>query len=99
MVLLHGTLDVHVHEGKDLPASIVTRTAGFLKRCICCNAGPELIGSCDPYLCLDVGNTRRFRSSFVRSTHNPVWGECADICIADEADHLRVEVKVRTICS
>jgi hypothetical protein len=24
----------------------------MMKRIVCCNAGPALVGSCDPYVCL-----------------------------------------------
>lgn len=94
MVLLHGVLDVTVHEGRHLPASLMTQASGALKRIVCCGAGPQLLGSCDPYLCLDVGNTRRLRSSFCQSTHNPVWDERAEVYVADEAEELKIEVKV-----
>lgn len=94
MVLLHGMLDVTIHEGRNLPASFVTKAAGVMKRFVCCNAGPQLLGSCDPYVCIDVGNTRRLRSSFCQSTHNPTWNERAEVFLADEAEELIVQVKV-----
>lgn len=28
------------------------QAAGIMKRIVCCNAGPTLVGSCDPYVCL-----------------------------------------------
>lgn len=28
------------------------QAAGIMKRVVCCNAGPTLVGSCDPYVCL-----------------------------------------------
>jgi hypothetical protein len=97
MVLLHGILDVTIHEGKDLPVSIANQATGFVKRVLCCNQLPELAGSVDPYVCLDVGNTRRLRSSICQSTNDPVWNERVEVYVADEAEELRIEVKVRVL--
>lgn len=77
-----------------MPVSLLNRASGAVKRVICCGAGPHLVGSCDPYLCLDVGPTRRLRSSFCNNTHNPVWNERARVYVADEAEELRLQVKV-----
>lgn len=55
MVLLHGILDVTIHEAKDLPVSFSNQATGFVKRVLCCGNLPELTGSVDPYVCLDVG--------------------------------------------
>lgn len=96
MVLLHGVLDVHIIEAKDLPHSLINQAGGLVKRVLCCNAGPSLVGSCDPYLCLDVGKTRRLRSTIIQSTTNPEWNERAEVYVADEADTIKVEIKVRT---
>eukprot|EP00775_Hariotina_reticulata_P006308 gene6308-6543_t len=52
-----------------------------------------LAGSCDPYLCLDVGKTRRLRSAIITSTTNPKWDERAAVYLADEADTLKIEIK------
>ncbi|WIA08753.1 hypothetical protein OEZ85_008176 [Tetradesmus obliquus] len=93
MVLLHGILDVTIHEGKDLPMSIANQATGFVKRVLCCNQLPELAGSVDPYVCLDVGSTRRLRSSICQSTNDPVWNERVEVYVADEAEELRIEVK------
>jgi hypothetical protein len=40
-----------------------------MKRYICCGALPQLAGSCDPYLCLDVGKTRYAPSWLVTPIH------------------------------
>lgn len=36
------------------------QAAGIMKRVVCCNAGPTLVGSCDPYVCL--GESRHGRA-------------------------------------
>jgi hypothetical protein len=94
MVLLHGVLDVHIKEAQDLPHSLINQAGGLVKKVLCCSAGPQLAGSCDPYLCLDVGKTRRLRSAIITSTTNPKWDERASVYLADEADTLKIEIKV-----
>lgn len=47
---------------QDLSSTYRIEVVGCMKRYICCGALPQLAGSCDPYLCLDVGNTRYGRS-------------------------------------
>jgi hypothetical protein len=61
MVLLHGVLHVMAHEAQGLPTTRKIQAVGALKRFVCCGMLPDLAGSCDPYLCLDVGSTRRLR--------------------------------------
>lgn len=34
------------------PVVVSVQAAGLVKRVMCCNAGPTLVGSCDPYVCL-----------------------------------------------
>jgi hypothetical protein len=94
MVLLHGTLDVIVHEAQYLPTSLSTRVGSLVKHALCCGYGPALVGSLDPYVCLDVGTTRRLRSSVVRASRHPRWNERCQVLLADEADSLRFQVKV-----
>lgn len=67
MVLLHGVLHVTAHEARDLPTTRRIEAVGILKRFVCCGMLPELAGSCDPYLCLDVGHTRRLRHELLHS--------------------------------
>lgn len=98
MPLLHGVLHVHVHEACDLVTTARIQTVGFLKKWVCCGMLPELSGSCDPYLCLDVGNTRRLRTRFIPATHHPVWNEEHEVYVADEADEIKIEVKVSMGC-
>jgi hypothetical protein len=43
---------------QDLTSTYRIQVVGCMKRYICCGALPQLSGSCDPYLCLDVGTTR-----------------------------------------
>lgn len=43
---------------QDLASTYRIQVVGCMKRYICCGALPQLSGSCDPYLCLDVGRTR-----------------------------------------
>jgi hypothetical protein len=42
-----------------------------------------------------VGKTRRLRSTIIHNCHNPVWIERANVYVADEAEDLTLEVKVR----
>eukprot|EP00879_Flechtneria_rotunda_P013406 GHRR01013996.1.p1 GENE.GHRR01013996.1~~GHRR01013996.1.p1 ORF type:complete len:724 (+),score=209.94 GHRR01013996.1:247-2418(+) len=93
MPLLHGVLQVVVYEAQNLPTTRRIQAVGCIKRYVCCGALPQLAGSCDPYLCLDVGNTRRVRSRFIQGTHNPVWNERHEVYVADEADQLKIEIK------
>lgn len=97
MPLLHGVLHVHVHEACDIATTARIQTVGFLKKYVCCGMLPDLAGSCDPYFCLDVGNTRRLRTRFIHSTHNPVWNEKHEVYLADEANEIKIEVKVSRI--
>lgn len=45
--------------------------------------------------CADVGKTRRLRSAIIQNSHNPVWNQRAIVYVADEADDLTLEVKVK----
>lgn len=94
MPLLHGILHVHVHEAVDIATTVRIKTVGFLKKYVCCGMLPELSGSCDPYLCLDVGSTRRLRTRIVAASQHPVWNEKHEVYLADEAEELKIEVKV-----
>lgn len=94
MPLLHGALHVFAHEATHLAVTRRIRAVGCLKRYVCCGMLPELSGSCDPYLCLDVGSTRRLRTRFIVGTHNPQWNEQHEVYVADEAEQLTLEVKV-----
>lgn len=95
MVLLHGVLDVTIQRATNLPSTMRARvTTGLKAFCICCGGGPELMGSVDPYVCLDVGTTRRLRSRIVRNTYDPVWNEHYLINVADEAKEIKLWVKV-----
>lgn len=46
----------------------------------------------------DVGKTRRLRSTIIQNSHEPVWNQRATVYLADEAEDLTVEVKVRDSC-
>jgi hypothetical protein len=37
---------------------------------------------------------RRLRTRFIEGTHNPVWNERHEVYLADEADTLKISVKV-----
>lgn len=91
--MLHGVLHVHVHEACDIATTRRIQAVGCLKKYVCCGMLPELSGSCDPYLCLDVGSTRRLRTRFIPASHNPVWDERHEVYLADEAEELKIEVK------
>lgn len=38
---------------------------------------------------------RRLRTRFIEATHNPVWNERHEVYLADEADTIKLWVKVR----
>jgi hypothetical protein len=46
-------------------------------------------------VCTDVGKTRRLRSPIIQNSHNPVWNQKAIVYVADEAEDITVEIKVR----
>lgn len=94
MPLLHGVLHATIHEAVDLATTRGIQAVGCLKKYVCCGMLPDLAGSCDPYLRLNVGGTRRLHTRFIQSTQNPVWNERFEIFLADEADELKVEIKV-----
>jgi C2 domain len=94
MVLLHGVLDVTVHEAQHLPTTLKTQATSIVKRFLCCNYGPQVYGSLDPYTVMDVGQTRRLRTRFISGTSNPEWNERHEVYVADEAEDIRFEVKV-----
>eukprot|EP00882_Tetradesmus_deserticola_P024873 GHRQ01027215.1.p2 GENE.GHRQ01027215.1~~GHRQ01027215.1.p2 ORF type:complete len:112 (-),score=29.48 GHRQ01027215.1:318-653(-) len=94
MPLLHGALHVFVYQATNLAVTRRIQAVGCLKRYICCGMLPELSGSCDPYLCLDIGSTRRLRTRFIVGTHNPDWHEQHEVYVADEAEQITLEVKV-----
>jgi hypothetical protein len=37
---------------------------------------------------------RRLRTRFIEGTHNPVWNERHEVYLADEADVIKISVKV-----
>jgi hypothetical protein len=37
---------------------------------------------------------RRLRTRFIEATHNPVWNERHEVYLADEADTIKLSVKV-----
>jgi len=43
-MLLHGVLYVVIFEAKHLPSSLLAAAQGCLRRYVCCNAGPDLVG-------------------------------------------------------
>eukprot|EP00882_Tetradesmus_deserticola_P025421 GHRQ01027922.1.p1 GENE.GHRQ01027922.1~~GHRQ01027922.1.p1 ORF type:complete len:406 (+),score=151.50 GHRQ01027922.1:296-1513(+) len=93
MPLLHGALHVFAYQATNLAVTRRIQAVGCLKRYICCGMLPELSGSCDPYLCLDIGSTRRLRTRFIVGTHNPDWHEQHEVYVADEAEQITLEVK------
>lgn len=54
-----------------------------LTRCMCWAA-------CNP----PVPPCRRLRTRFIEGTHNPVWDERFEVYLADEADTIKLTVKV-----
>lgn len=48
-------------------------------------------GTYDPLLPM----CRRLRTRFIEATHNPVWEERHEVYLADEADTIKLWVKVR----
>lgn len=112
MPLLHGVLDVYVHEAtvsssspcplrtaprhctcfpahcythlaghprsflgaaQNLSSTYRIQVVGCMKRYICCGALPALAGSCDPYLCLDVGQTRCVNTQQGEGNQSTTW--------------------------
>lgn len=70
------------------------QAASVVKRYVCCGHGPALYGSCDPYAVLEVEGTRRLRTSIIQGNPNPEWEEQFRVYVADEAQKLRIVVKV-----
>jgi hypothetical protein len=67
-----------VGAAQDLSSTYRIQVVGCMKRYICCGALPALAGSCDPYLCLDVGHTRCVNSnSRGWGHHNSTWLDTA----------------------
>jgi hypothetical protein len=93
-VLLHGTLDVTIIKADHLPITAWTKITSIFKKYVCCNMLPELVGSCDPYCCMDVGTTRRLRTTFMKNVTHPVWNEHFEVDVADEAKDILFSVKV-----
>jgi hypothetical protein len=94
MVLLHGVLDVFVDRAEHLPTTFKTQCASFVKRVLCCGAGPALYGSCDPYAVLELQGTRRLRTSVLAGATSPEWEERFEVFVADEVERVRMVVKV-----
>jgi hypothetical protein len=70
-----------------------------VKRIVCCGFGPATYGSCDPYVVLEVQGTRRLRSSVKSGETSPEWEERFEVHVADEAQKLRMVIKVRLLLS
>lgn len=98
-VLLHGALDVHVEGAEHLPRTVATALGSFVRRFVCCGFGPALYGSVDPYAVLEVGGTRRLRTSVKAGDTSPRWDERFDVLVADEAAQLRMVIKVCACCA
>lgn len=97
MVLLHGVLEVTIHEANNLPnVQLSSHVKSAVSRlCMCCAAAPELIGRVDPYAVMDVGITRRARTRFIKNQPRSVkWEEQFELYLADEAEEFTFEVKV-----
>jgi hypothetical protein len=94
-VFLHGTLDVKIHKADNLPVTARIKATSFMKRYVCCGMLPDVVGSCDPYCCMDVGSTRRLRSTIKVGQTSPEWYERFEVYVADEARTIEFSVKVR----
>jgi hypothetical protein len=63
--------------------------------CCRCIAGDVLsVGWCCKASALPTRLCRRLRTRFIEATHNPVWDERHEVYLADEADTIKVWVKV-----
>ena len=82
-------------KAENLPVTARIKATSFLKRYVCCGMLPDIVGSCDPYCTMSVGDTTRLRSSIMVGSTSPEWNERSEVYVADEAKTIEFSVKVR----
>ncbi|GJM91275.1 hypothetical protein PR202_ga07636 [Eleusine coracana subsp. coracana] len=90
VVLLHGSLDMCVHDARCLPNKDVfsTKIGTFLG-----NKVPGAVGTSDPYVTVQVSSATVARTYVVSNNANPVWEQHFLVPVAHEAAEVQFVVK------
>jgi phospholipase D1/2 len=92
-VLLHGSLDIWIHEARNLPnKDILSNTMGGLLKS--CTSAPEGAASTsDPYVTVLVASATVARTSVIQDDENPRWAQHFLVPVAHEAAAVNFVVK------
>ncbi|GJN19948.1 hypothetical protein PR202_gb07268 [Eleusine coracana subsp. coracana] len=90
VVLLHGSLDMCVHDARCLPNKdmFTTKIGDFLG-----NKIPGTVGTSDPYVTVQVSSATVARTYVVSNNANPVWEQHFLVPVAHEAAEVQFVVK------
>ncbi|KAM0926643.1 hypothetical protein ACQ4PT_003646 [Festuca glaucescens] len=92
-VLLHGSLDILIHEARNLPnKDILSNTMGGLLKS--CTSAPEGAASTsDPYVTVLVASATVARTYVIQDDENPRWAQHFLVPVAHEAAAVNFVVK------
>ncbi|KAK1653609.1 hypothetical protein QYE76_071414 [Lolium multiflorum] len=92
-VLLHGSLDILIHEARNLPnKDILSNTMGGLLKS--CTSAPEGAASTsDPYVTVLVASATVARTYVIQDDENPRWAQHFLVPVAHEAATVNFVVK------
>nr|CAB3497259.1 unnamed protein product [Digitaria exilis] len=91
-VLLHGSLDIWIHEARNLPnMDILSKTVRDLI-CTKSRASDQAMTS-DPYVTVQVGSAVVARTFVIPDNENPVWAQHFVVNVAHEAAAVNFVVK------
>nr|CAB3502214.1 unnamed protein product [Digitaria exilis] len=91
-VLLHGSLDIWIHEARNLPnMDILSKTVRDLI-CTKSKASDQAMTS-DPYVTVQVGSAVVARTFVIPDNENPVWAQRFVVNVAHEAAAVNFVVK------
>ncbi|CAN6314264.1 unnamed protein product [Urochloa humidicola] len=90
-VLLHGSLDIWIHEARNLPnKDILSKTVRDL---ICSKKKSSEAMTSDPYVTVQVGSAVVARTFVIPDDENPVWAQHFAVNVAHEAAAVNFVVK------
>ncbi|KAK4269670.1 hypothetical protein QN277_022798 [Acacia crassicarpa] len=93
VLLLHGNLDICVHEAKNLPnMDMFHKTLGDVVGKLPGNMGMNKITS-DPYVTISVSNAVIARTFVISNSENPVWTQHFHVPVAHNAAEVHFAVK------
>jgi phospholipase D1/2 len=92
-VLLHGSLDIWIHEARNLPnKDILSNTMGGLLKS-CTSAPDGAASTSDPYVTVLVASATVARTYVIQDDENPRWAQHFFVPVAHEAAAVNFVVK------